>query len=141
VQRVSEASYQSKESFISDFGDIPDVTWQRGDYFDEATFTKNGISYTAFYDYDASLVGLITDKSFEDLPANARSFIGQKYSGYSVKAVKFFYDNLENETDMNLFGKQFEDEDNYFVELKKDNKEIVVQVDPEGYVYFFKALN
>ena len=43
-------------------------------------------------------------------------------------------------TDMILYGLQFEDQDNYFVELTKGKDKIVVQVTPEGDVFFFKQL-
>lgn len=141
ILSANDVSFQSRESFISDFGEIPNVGWHRGLIFDEATFMKKGEMYTAFYDYDAQLVGLMSDKTYEDLPDAAQNFIQKKYSGYAVKAVKFFDDNEQNETDMSLYGKQFEDDDNYFVELRKDNKDIVLQVDMEGDVYFFKALD
>jgi DUF1365 family protein len=39
--------------------------------------------------------------------------------------------------DMILYGNTFDDADNYFVELKKDNKAVVVKVDLAGYVSFF----
>jgi hypothetical protein len=41
---------------------------------------------------------------------------------------------------MILYGIQFEDQDNYFVELSKASKKIVLQVNPEGAVFFFKDL-
>ena len=41
---------------------------------------------------------------------------------------------------MNLFDLQFDDADNYFVELEKDNKKIVVQVNMSGDVSYFKRL-
>ena len=52
----------------------------------------------------------------------------------------FFDDNEWNETDMILYGNQFADADNYFVELKKDNKEIILQVNPIGNVSILKQL-
>jgi len=41
---------------------------------------------------------------------------------------------------MMLYGKQFEDADNYFVELTKGAKKIIVQVDSQGLVFFFTEL-
>jgi len=39
-----------------------------------------------------------------------------------------------------LYGVQFEDADNYFVELSKGIKKNVLQVNTEGVVCFFKQL-
>jgi hypothetical protein len=35
-------TYQAKESFYSDFGDMEGVTWKQTANFDEAVFTKDG---------------------------------------------------------------------------------------------------
>ena len=57
-----------------------------------------------------------------------------------VKDVLFFDDNEYNETDMELFGVQFETADNYFVELTKGDKKEVVKVDTSGEVYHFTTI-
>jgi len=41
---------------------------------------------------------------------------------------------------MVLWGIQFDDADNYFVELSKGTKKIIVEVSPEGTVGYFKEL-
>ena len=66
--------------------------------------------------------------------------IKKKYPGYKVENVIFFDDNEANDTDMMLYGIQFEDADNYFVELSKNNQTLVVQVNPFGEVFFFKQV-
>lgn len=136
-----EVSYRAKQAFYSDFGNIPVTEWERTVNYDKATFTKDGQVMKAFYDADAKLVGTISDKTFEDLPANARKYINEKYKDYSKGSVILFDDNEVNETDMIMYGQQFEDADNYFVEMKKDNKTIILQANMEGDVTFFKQLN
>jgi hypothetical protein len=135
-----EVSYQSKQAFISDFGNIPVSQWERLDNFDEATFTKGGQVMSAFYDYDSKLVGTTQNKTFTDLPAKAQKYIREKYKGYTPADVILFDDNEMNETDMVLFGSQFDDTDSYFVELKKDNKKIVVQVSMGGDVSYYTRM-
>lgn len=135
-----EVSYQAKQAFETDFGNMPVTRWRRTINFDEATFTKGGQTMTAFYDADAKLVGTTSHKTFSDIPSNAQKFINTKYKGYSKTAVVFFDDNEANETDMMMYGNQFNDADNYFVELKKDNNEIIVEVNMSGDVSFFKLL-
>jgi hypothetical protein len=136
-----KVSYQSKAAFSVDFGNIPNATWTRGTYYDEVTFiNKHGKTVTAYYDYDADLVGTTMHKNFTDIPAKAQKYINEKYSGYNKEAVIFFHDNQLNETDMVLYNNPFEDADNYFVALKKGNDEIIVQVDTAGSVSFFKKI-
>ena len=95
---------------------------------------------SAYYDIDANLIGTTMDKTFDDLPAKAQKYINSKYGSYSKSGVIFFDDNEFNETDMVLYNQPFEDADNYFVELQKDNKEIILRVNMNGDVSFFKQL-
>ena len=137
----NEPSFQSKQSFYSDFGDVTDVNWKRTANFDEAVFTKDGKGMKAFYDIDAKLVGTVTNKIFADLPACAQTYINKKYSGYSKGRVIFYDDNEYNETDMELYGNVFDDEDNYFIEMGKDDKNIVLKVNMDGDVTYFAEVH
>jgi hypothetical protein len=135
----SNVSVTAKNSFNVDFGKVSNVKWLREGVFDEATFTKDGIVMKAFYDIEGKLVGTTQTKTFADVPANGQKEIKTRYKDYTIGPVIFFDDNEANETDMVLYGVQFEDEDNYFVELTKGAKKIVVQVNNEG-TFFFKEL-
>ncbi|WP_321426323.1 hypothetical protein [uncultured Bacteroides sp.] len=135
-----DVNYQSKEQFYRDFGNLLNVQWKRSDYFDEAMFTKDGQKMTAFYDINSNLVGTTSQKTFEDLPARAQKEIKAKYKDYIVDLVLFFEDNEANDTDILLYGARFSDVDNYFVELLKGNEKIVLQINLEGDVYYFKKL-
>jgi len=136
----NNVSQYSKNNFYTEFGNLPNVQWRRDENFDVATFSENGQKMEAFYDSDANLVGTTAIKTFADLPANAQREIKSKYNDYSIGQVLFFDDNEWNETDMIMYGSQFNDADNYFVELSKGNDRIVVRVDEPGYVYFFTKL-
>lgn len=127
----------------ADFGKIPDVNWEKVQMLDVASFTKNGKMMKAYYDQTSTLVGTTTPKKFADLPKDAQKEIKKEYKGYTVDKVTYFKDNKLNDQDMLLYGVQFADADNYFVELsnKKDNKNIVIQVNPQGDIFFFKDLN
>ena len=135
-----EVSYQAKEAFRGDFGNIPVSKWERLTNFDKATFVKDGKFMEAFYDADADLVGTVTPRSFTDLPAKAQKYINEKYNGYTIGNASFFDDNEKNQTDMILYSEQFDDADNFFIELKRDDQKIVLRVDPGGDVSFFKKL-
>lgn len=133
-------TYQAKESFYSDFGDMEGVAWKRTANFDEAVFTKDGKTMKAFYDNDAELVGTITNKTFADLPANAQAYLNNKYADYTKGKVIFFDDNEYNDTDMELYGNVFDDADNYFIEMGKDGKNIVLKVNMAGDVSYFAEI-
>jgi len=123
-----------------DFGYIPVDAWERTDNYDEATFTKDGQVFTAFYDDEANLVGTSSAKTFVDLPIKAQKYINKKYSDYSVNGVLFFDDNEFNDNNMLLYNQQTNGEDSYFVELKKNDQEIVVQADLNSMVSFFAQI-
>lgn len=142
IQRNNnEASYQSKQAFLNDFGNVKKVSWKVTPMFDEATFINNkGKRMKAYYDFDSRLVGTTTKKSFKNIPAKAQEYIHKHYSKYTPGAVILFDDNENNETDMELYGLAFNDEDNYFVSLKKGNESIIVKVNMDGEVFYFKKL-
>jgi len=127
----------SKDNFAKDFGNLPTVQWKRVNTYDEATFTKDGKEMKAFYDFDSKLVGTTRHVTFADVPAKGQKEIKNKYKDYTVESVIFFDDNEANATDMILYGLQFEDSDNYFVELVKGTKKIILQVNTSGEVFFF----
>ena len=130
----------TKDVFMADFGNVPDAKWKRAVYFDEVVFTKDGKEMKAFYDSGSKLVGTTMTKSFEDVPVSAQKEIKKKYKDYTVKQVVFFDDNELNDTDMLLWYTQFADEDNYFVVLSKNKKDIILQVNMKGEVTFFKEI-
>ena len=132
---------QTRANFYSDFGYIPISNWEITDQFDKISFMKNDVLYTAYYDSNSKLVGTISNASVEDLPAHALQDINKKYMGYNVGNVVYYNDNESNQTDMRLYGQQFDDEDKYFVELQNDKEKIVVQVNTVGEVSFFRRLN
>lgn len=133
-------STKAKNNFITDIGNIPDAKWTRSVNFDEVVYTKGGKQYTGYYDFEGNLVGTTSDAKFSDLPSSAQRTIESKYKDYTIGKVIFYDDNEANATDMVLYGLQFEDADNYFVELAKGPKRIVVQATTEGDVFFFKQL-
>ena len=135
-----DVSYQAKQQFFIDFNNAPIISSERNENYDEFTFLKDGKTTKAYYDADAALVGTIQMKTFADLPAKAQQRITKWYNGYKIEDVILFDDNDANETDMILYGTQFDDEDSYFVELQKDTQKIVVHVLMDGDVAYFTQL-
>ena len=137
----SEVSSRAKDNFLSDFGTVTDVNWSRGTQFDEATFTKDGKTMTAYYDYNSQLVGTTTSKKFTDLPANAQKEIKNRYKDYVTGAVVLYDDNEGNQTNMYYYGTQFNDADHYFVTVAKGGKETILMVTMDGQVSYFKQVS
>jgi hypothetical protein len=134
-------SERSKSQFNVDFGNIPDVKWERSKEFDKATFTKDGQIITAYYDIDAQLEGTTTPKTFADLPAKSQKKINIKYKDYTIGQIIYFDENENYDPDyMVLYNTPFEHLDHYFVELLKDSKRIILIVTKEGDVSIFTEL-
>ncbi len=136
-----DISVMAINSFREDFPNITDVQWNRSENFDEASFINNdGKKLKAFYGDDGELIGTTQNVKFADVPLKGQLEIKNKYKDYKIGDVIFFNDNLANESDMILWSSQFNDEDNYFVELIKGEKKIIVRVATYGDVSFFKEL-
>lgn len=136
----TEVNPLAKSNFAKDFKGISNAQWRRDETFDVATFTLKGVKTEAFYDSDANLVGTIAPSTFASLPLRGQQLIKSQYKGYTVGKVYFYDDNEANDTDMMFYGTQFDDADNYFVELWNGPKHIVVEVSTDGMVVFFKNL-
>jgi hypothetical protein len=136
----NKVSEMAKNSFQTDFKNVQNVQWKRNGTYDEAVFTRDGKEMTAFYDFGGILVGTTKQATWADLPAKGQQEIKNMYKDYTVGSVIFFDDNEVNTTDMIMYGKQFDDTDTYLVELAKGTKKIVVQVEKDGKVTFFKQL-
>ncbi|GGM94332.1 hypothetical protein GCM10010967_29470 [Dyadobacter beijingensis] len=136
----NDVSSRSKDSFYADFGQVNDAVWSRGPQFDEVTFTKDGQKLTAFYDGHFMLVGTTADKKFADIPAKAQQDIEKHFKGYAIGGVLEYKDNENNDTNMLLYGTQFEDADHYFVTVSKGKEADVLMVKADGQVSFFSTL-
>lgn len=130
----------TQSRFTEQYGDVPGVYWRRDNYFDVATFTKDGRVLKAYFDNESEWVGTENQETFENIPQKAKERIQKEYPGYSVDDVIFYTDNLERDGNIFLFGNEMESASNYFVELNNASKRIIVKVTPDGDVSFFKEL-
>jgi hypothetical protein len=136
----NSVSDMSINSFRIDFGNMPNVHWKRGEDFDEASFIKGGKEMTAYFDVNGNLVGTTTHITYADIPAKGRERIKSEYPDYKINAVTLYNDNGANQSEMILYGIQFDSDNNYFVELSNGMRKIVLKISPEGDVSFFKEL-
>lgn len=133
-----QIGFMAREAFYRDFREATDEHWTSGKTMDRVDFVWNGKNLSAYYDQQANLIGTTEQRSWEDLPEKARKDILKKYPGFTAHDVIFFEDNTFNETDMILYDNRFDDADNYFVQLMNGDREVVLQVSPEGYVSVFR---
>jgi len=137
---ADQADPSLKSQFTADFPDAKNAHFARIKDLNEVTFSQGQEKMIAYYRDGDQLVGSIRKGSFAGLPGNAQKEIQQKYPGYSVVNVVKFDDNESEVTEMILDGISMDDADNYFVELKNDNKAIVVKVDLSGGVDYLTAM-
>ena len=137
---LTEPTYVAEQHFEIEFPNATNVTWKKIG-IEEASFTLNGKEMKAFYDYNNELIGTTTPVSYLDMPAIARKYIEKHFSDYTTKSVIQYDDNEYNQSEMMLYGNAFADADNYFIELSNNNKTIVLEVNMEGLVTFFKDLS
>ena len=136
----SDVSNRVKESFNDEFGNITDVVWERSDFYDVATFTKDGNNTKAYYDFDSELIGTTSYVTFADLPEKGQEKINDKYKDYEIGKVIFYDDNESVDADFFIFETQYKHEDTYFVELTEGFNHIILRVHSNGDVSFFKNI-
>jgi hypothetical protein len=129
-----------KSQFETDFPNATNIDFESKQNFDEVSFTQDKEKISAYYDNNEQLIGTVEKKSFSDLPGNAQKEILKKYAAYSVTGVVKFNDNESDHMEMILYGTSLHDGDNYFVELKSDDKTILVKVDLSGGIDFLTAM-
>lgn len=135
-----EITEVAKNQFYEDFGDVTNVDWKSSEAFVQVSFTKDGQNMKAFYDEDSKLVGTTIAKSFTDLPKKGQLAIKTKFKDYTPGTVFLYQNNEVDKSEMILYGIQFEDSDNYFVEMSKGTEKIVVIVTQLGNASIFKRL-
>lgn len=136
----NEVNQMAKDNFNSGFGEVQNAIWKRDGAYDQVSFTQGGHEKTAYYDEQSNLVGISQKKALTDLPVKAQEEISMKYKDYKVERVIFYEDNEAGAADMILYGVQFDDADNYFVELTNADKTIILEVPMTGGVIVFKTM-
>jgi hypothetical protein len=140
INSTAEVSPFLESQFMTDFPHASDAHFISEKNFDKVSFTQDKEKMSAYYDGTNRLVGTIEKKVFDDLPDNAKKEILKNYSDYTVADVIKFNDNESESVEIIMYGTSLDDEDNYFLELKKDNKAILLKVDLSGHVEFLTTM-
>ena len=130
----------SKTNFYTTIGVISNVVWTRGDYFDEATYTKDGTEMIAYFDISGQLVGTTTLKKVTDLSNTLQKSIKKQYPDCTIGQITYFQESDQDATDMLLYGIQFESQNHYFIELSNNTNKFVAIGESNGDLTIFKQL-
>lgn len=119
----SKISVTVRESFKEDFKGIDKVNWSIKPNFVKASFTYNGNTMDAFYDFSGKKIGTSQHVSLSDLPLSARKKISDKYENYRVtEAIEF----------------TGEEENSYYVSLANEKETVVLKITDQSTVSLFK---
>lgn len=129
-----------KNQFAMDFPKAQKVSYRNEKPYPAVYFTMNGKHYKAFYNFDNRLIGTIRNVMVKDLPASAVKRVHKDYPDYTVTKVILFHDYKPNSDGMWLNNSAFQDKRDYFVKMKGQDKSVVLKVDREGDVSFFRTL-
>ena len=127
---TENVSYAAITKFNNDYPSAANVSWKVSTTFQKVTFTLDDVKMSAFYNLRGELIGVTQNVQFKALPEKARKEIAAKYEGYFAKEVI----QLETGDDSSF------DNTVYFVDLSKDDKEVLIRVTPGAGVYFFKTI-
>ncbi len=110
--------------FTRDFEGAENVTWEVSYEFQKATFSLNGKSITAFYDWSHNLKATTQNIDFVELPAQAIKNLMRTYPDHKIEAIIKYFDGHTV----------------YFLNLKKEKADFLVKIEPDFYVQYFKGL-
>ncbi|HEY8929436.1 MAG TPA: hypothetical protein VIM55_09615 [Mucilaginibacter sp.] len=126
------ATYAVQQAFAVDFANATNTVWTVNKNCQKADFLIDGVKKTAFYNLAGDFLGTTTTTIYKAIPAKSQKLIADTYKGYTPGEVIVYQANEALNNDI--------EPTSYFVDLKKDNHEILVRVANSGNVEFFKQV-
>ena len=124
-------SFSVQAEFDEQFGNAANVVWAITPNCQKATFVQDNVKKTAFYNLQGEYLGVTQDVDYNSLAVKAQKTIAAKYAGYNVgEVIKLQTNDSSSNFDQTV----------YFVDLKKDNAEILVRVTSSSDVYYFQTV-
>jgi hypothetical protein len=111
-------SQRTLAAFKSDFASATHTTWERKDGFIKATFSFNGQTLYAYYDYNGELKAVVRNIVSDQLPINLLTSLKQEYPDYWISDL--FEISADNAT-------------TYYVTIENSDKKIVLKSDASAY--------
>ncbi|MDR3715133.1 MAG: hypothetical protein P4L51_20155 [Puia sp.] len=126
LKLAGEPSFKGSENFAKAFPDAMVNSYETKDGSTKVSFTWNGDALEAFYDLNGNLLATSHFMKTANLPMSVQMQVRDSYKDYSiVQAVEFYH------TEKGL---------SYFVMVKKDNKGLILQINPDGGMSIVKRL-
>jgi hypothetical protein len=110
--------------FNQDFEAAENVTWEISFEFQKATFTQNGQTITAFYNWSNKLVATTQNVDFIELSPLAIKNLLKQYPDHIISSI-IKYDDGHTV---------------YFLNLKKEKADFLVSIEPDAQVRYFKKM-
>ena len=126
-----KVSNEVVNEFNADFKGAKNAVWTVTSNCQKVTFTIDGAQKTAFYDLSGKYMGSTQNITIQDIPYYAQENIDESYKGYTVAQV-FKYESNGASLDQARVT--------YFVDLKKDNSELLIKVIPGDKPELFKTV-
>ena len=128
----TSVTYKTATQFEADFKEATNVSWKTGSRCQQADFTIDGKRMSAFYSFDGQFMGLTHNVGAQAIPAKAMEKIEKQYKGYAVGRVIVLQTNTTANPDLDPVA--------YFVDLKNDDKEVLVRITPQSDIEFFQQI-
>lgn len=125
-------SYTVQNQFAADFSDAQNIVWTVNKNFQKAEFTIDGVKKTAFYNLSGEFVGVTQNADLAAIPSKSKKQIASKYAGYQISQLIVLQSNTAINEDA--------DPTAYFVDLKKADSEVLVRINDQADVEFFKQV-
>ena len=131
-ETTANVSYSVVQAFNSDFATAKDIVWTKNKNCQKADFYVDGVKRTAFYSLTGDFLGTTQTVSYKAIPAKSQKLIAEQYKGYTAGNVIVYQTNEELNDSIEATS--------YFVDLKKNDAEVLVRVTNTGSVEFFKTV-
>ena len=103
--------------FKKEFSAAENVSWDKQDEFDKATFVLAGRRVVAYFNSNGQLEGCIRDLFFDQLPLSVMTAVDKRYSGADILDVREIT-NSEGTS--------------YRISLQTKNRKLRLRVSPSG---------
>lgn len=107
-----------------EFSAAKDIQWKLTDNFIKASFNWNDQQLEVFYNYEGEMIAKSRHIKPVNLPIDAQRTIAEKYAGYK------FDETVEYNGEE---GAHY-----FYASLVKDNKKVLLEISPEGYVSVYQ---
>ena len=111
-------SQKTLAAFKSDFTHASHTTWEQKDGFIKATFSLNGQTLSAYYDYDGELKAVVRNICSDQLPLGLLASLKKEYDGFWI--TDLFEISADNQT-------------TYYVTIENSDKKIVLKSESAAY--------